>query len=110
MGSRHWNRKLELPLEMDKPNFFSCLLFYREAVGGGLEVSMLFNNAGIMPCKAFMKHSPEDLERLWGVNVKSHFWTLNEFLPDFIRQRRGRIVCLSSTAGKVGTPFLTAYW
>jgi len=81
----------------------------REAVGGGLEVSMLFNNAGIMPCKAFMKHSPEDLERLWGVNVKSHFWTLNEFLPDFIRQQRGHIVCLSSTAGRVGTPFLTAY-
>ena len=106
IGLRRASLEWKVPLEMDKPNFFFCP--YRQAVDG--EVSMLFNNAGIMPCKAFLKHSPEDLERLWGVNVNSHFWTLNEFLPDFIRQKRGHVVCLSSTAGRVGTPFLTAYW
>jgi len=73
------------------------------------KVTMLFNNAGIMPCKSFMQHSQRDIEQVFQVNVYSQFWTLQEFLPDFIEQKKGHIVSMSSTAGLTGTPNLTAY-
>jgi len=73
------------------------------------KVTMLFNNAGIMPCKPFMEHSQQDIEQVFQVNVYSQFWTLQEFLPDFLEQKKGHIVSMSSTAGLTGTPNLTAY-
>jgi len=73
------------------------------------KVTMLFNNAGIMPCKSFMQHSQQDIEQVFQVNVFSQFWTLQEFLPDFLEQKKGHIVSMSSTAGLIGTPNLTAY-
>ena len=60
--------------------------------------------------KPFHQHSATDIEKVFRVNTFSHFWTVDEFLPDFIRQKRGHIVCLSSIAGIVGTSNLTAYW
>lgn len=78
----------------------------RESLG---PVTILFNNAGIMPCKPFLKHSVSDLETVFKVNVFSQFFTLFEFLPDFLAAKRGHIVSLSSTAGVTGTPNLTAY-
>jgi len=73
------------------------------------KVTMLFNNAGIMPCKPFLRHNELEIEHVFAVNVYSQFWTLIEFLPDFLEQKRGHIVSMSSTAGRTGTPHLTAY-
>ena len=60
--------------------------------------------------KQFMSHSPEDIEKVFRVNVYAQFWTLQEFLPSFIEEKKGHIVAMSSTAGMTGTPHLTAYW
>ena len=57
-----------------------------------------------------MEHSQQDIEQVFQVNVYSQFWTLQEFLPDFLEQKKGHIVSMSSTAGLTGTPNLTAYW
>ena len=57
-----------------------------------------------------MQHSQQDIEQVFQVNVYSQFWTLQEFLPDFLEQKKGHIVSMSSTAGLTGTPNLTAYW
>ena len=57
-----------------------------------------------------MQHSQQDIEQVFQVNVFSQFWTLQEFLPDFLEQKKGHIVSMSSTAGLIGTPNLTAYW
>lgn len=96
---------------------FKCDVSNREGVAAVAEqtraivgnVTMLFNNAGIMPCKPFMSHTPEDVERVFRVNVFAQFWTLFEFWPDFLAQQKGHIVAMSSTAGVTGTPNLTAY-
>lgn len=43
----------------------------KEEVGN---VTILINNAGIMPCHTFLDHSPEEIKRIFDVNVMAHFW------------------------------------
>lgn len=38
------------------------------------DVTILVNNAGVMPCKPFTKHSQHDIESLFATNVFSQFW------------------------------------
>jgi len=45
------------------------------------EVTLLFNNAGIMPCKPFLSHTEKEVEKVFAVNVFSQFWCVYEFLP-----------------------------
>lgn len=107
----------ELALQLGIACSFKCNVADREEVKKVAEktrttmgkVTMLFNNAGIMPCKPFLKHNELEIEHVFAVNVYSQFWTLFEFLPDFLEQKRGHIISMSSTAGLTGTPHLTAY-
>ena len=63
------------------------------------QVTLLFNNAGIMPCKPLLAHSEKEVEKVerkilkrfhfcnlfsiqvFAVNVFSQFWCIYEFLP-----------------------------
>ena len=48
-----------------------------------LQVTLLFNNAGIMPCKPLLAHSEKEIEKVW--NTKK---SLSEiFSPGVFRQR-----------------------
>lgn len=38
------------------------------------EVSILLNNAGIMPCHPLAEHTPEEIRRIFDINVLAHFW------------------------------------
>nr|XP_033334959.1 short-chain dehydrogenase/reductase family 16C member 6-like isoform X1 [Megalopta genalis] len=78
----------------------------KEEVG---DVTILVNNAGIMPCHTFMGHSSEEIKRIFDINVLGHFWTLQAFLPSMIKKNHGHIVALSSMAGVVGLANLVPY-
>ncbi|XP_033208954.1 short-chain dehydrogenase/reductase family 16C member 6-like [Belonocnema kinseyi] len=78
----------------------------REEVGN---VTILVNNAGIMPCHSFLTHTPEEIRKLVDVNLMSHFWMLQAFLPSMIEKNHGHVVALSSMAGIVGLPNLVPY-
>ena len=73
------------------------------------EVTLLFNNAGIMPCKPFMKYSKQELEKIFDVNVFAQFWSVQEFLPRMLNLNKGHIISMSSLAGITGTPNLVPY-
>ena len=73
------------------------------------EVTLLFNNAGIMPCKPFMKYSQQELQKIFDVNVMAQFWSCHEFLPRMLNLNKGHIISLSSMAGITGTPNLVPY-
>ncbi|KAK4313090.1 hypothetical protein Pmani_015518 [Petrolisthes manimaculis] len=73
------------------------------------EVTILVNNAGIMPAKPFLRHSPEDITNIFSVNIFSHFWMVQEWLPSFITQGSGHIVAISSIAGLMATSNLVPY-
>jgi all-trans-retinol dehydrogenase (NAD+) len=72
-------------------------------------VDILVNNAGVVSGRPFLDLSEEDVERTFGVNTLAHFWTTQAFLPSMIERGRGHVVTISSAAGLLGTPRLTAY-
>lgn len=72
-------------------------------------VEILLNNAGIVNGKPIMALSEKNIRLTMDVNVVSHFWTCQSFLPDMVRCGAGHIVTISSIAGFDGLPGLTDY-
>ncbi|XP_014481189.1 PREDICTED: short-chain dehydrogenase/reductase family 16C member 6-like [Dinoponera quadriceps] len=73
------------------------------------DVTILVNNAGIMPCHSFLDHTTDEIRRIFDINVLAHFWMLQAFLPNMIEKNHGHIVALSSLAGLGGMPNLVPY-
>lgn len=73
------------------------------------QVTILINNAGIMPCKPFSEQTPEVIKKQFDINVFAHFWTLEAFLPAMVAAGSGHVVALSSVAGLTGNPNLVPY-
>lgn len=72
-------------------------------------VTILVNNAGIMPTHTLLKQTEGEIRKTFEINVMAHFWMLQTYLPDMIQKNRGCIVALSSIAGLVGLNNLVPY-
>jgi len=70
--------------------------------GGGLDA--LVNNAGIGQVLPMEHTTPEDLQRIFSVNVFGLLAVTQAFLP-LLRKSRGRIVNLSSVGALITIPF-----
>lgn len=73
------------------------------------DVSILVNNAGIMPQHEFLHHTENEIRKIFEINVIAHFWMFQAFLPKMIQNNRGHIVALSSMAGIMGFQNLVPY-
>jgi 3-oxoacyl-[acyl-carrier protein] reductase len=73
----------------------------RELAGTGTKLDILINNAGIWGPTPLGSTTLADLEAMLNVNVKGMFWLTQGLLPCL--QDGGRIVNLSSIAGRLGT-------
>ncbi|EOD48821.1 putative short-chain dehydrogenase reductase protein [Neofusicoccum parvum UCRNP2] len=60
--------------------------------------TVLINNAGIAHEHTILDGSDEYDERLFRVNVLSHFTLIREFLPGMLSQKKGHIVTVASMA------------
>jgi len=72
-------------------------------------VTILVNNAGIMPQHEFLKHTENEIRKIFEINVLAHFWLFQAFLPKMIEKNSGNIVALSSMAGIMGFQNLVPY-
>jgi NAD(P)-dependent dehydrogenase (short-subunit alcohol dehydrogenase family) len=63
-------------------------------------VEVLVNNVGVAFQTSYEELSEEDWERMWQLNVMSYVRAINAVLPGMRERRSGRIVNVSSTAGK----------
>ncbi|XP_054721802.1 short-chain dehydrogenase/reductase family 16C member 6-like [Uloborus diversus] len=72
-------------------------------------VSILVNNAGIVVGRGILDLDDKMVEKVFCVNVLSHFWIIKSFLPDMIRNDHGHLVTIASLAGLGGLPQLTDY-
>lgn len=65
-------------------------------------VTVLVNNAGIVNTTPFRELSVEAWDRTMAVNLRGAFLTMREVLYDFEKVRWGRVVNISSLAGRSG--------
>jgi all-trans-retinol dehydrogenase (NAD+) len=64
--------------------------------------SILINNAGIGNANTILETTPKSLQILFGVNLFSHWYTIQEFLPDMIAKHKGHIMSTSSMSAWLG--------
>ena len=72
-------------------------------------VDVLINNAGIADVGLLTEVTDERWDRLWRVNVGGVFYTCRAVLPRMIREKRGKIINLSSIWGIAGASCEAAY-
>jgi 3-oxoacyl-[acyl-carrier protein] reductase len=68
------------------------------------QINILVNNAGITRDRLLLRMSLEDWEQVLDVNLKGAFLCTKFVMPHLIRQRRGRVVNISSVVGISGNP------
>ncbi|CAH0392428.1 unnamed protein product [Bemisia tabaci] len=73
------------------------------------DVTILVNNAGIMPSRPLKAHTPEEIRKIFDINVLAHFWALEAFLPSMVEKNHGHIVALSSMCGVIGVANVVPY-
>jgi 3alpha(or 20beta)-hydroxysteroid dehydrogenase len=72
-------------------------------------VDVLVNNAGVFLAAPLADTSPADFRRVLDVNVTGVFLGMRTFAPGMTERKYGSIVNVSSLAGLMGSPLLTAY-
>jgi len=65
-------------------------------------IDILVNNLGINASRRFLEVTEEEWDRFMAVNLKSMYNTCQHFVPYMMEQRKGKIINLTSTAGKEG--------
>jgi short-subunit dehydrogenase len=110
----------EMPADMKgnpKIHYFKCDVTDREAiaeVGRQIrdrfgEPSVLINNAGVSLEGTILSQTPENLRKIFDINLISHYFTSQEFLPAMIKHKKGHIVTIASMAAFVTSPGLVPY-
>lgn len=74
----------------------------REALAQSGRIDILVNNAGIIKRGSLEDHSEKDWDKVIAVNLKGTFNCCQVVVPIMKKQGSGKIVNISSVAGKVG--------
>ncbi len=73
------------------------------------DIDLLVNNAGLAKPGSVMKLTPQDWERVFAVNFFAPLHATYAALPHFVASKKGKVVNISSIAGKVAFPGSVCY-
>ncbi len=76
--------------------------FVSDVEKGFGKIDILVNNAGIHPLKPIEEIENKEWDLVFAVNVKASFFFCKAVLPGMRKQKFGRIISISSEAGKNG--------
>ena len=97
------DRARALPGDLTSPDDVSRL-----AAEAGL-VDVLVANAGVPGTGRLEEYTPEQIDRVLDVNLRSAIHLTRALLPGMLERRRGHLVYISSMAGKVASPAASLY-
>jgi 3-oxoacyl-[acyl-carrier protein] reductase len=101
-------RVCALPLDVTDTD--SVAEAVRATVGRFGRLDILVNNAGVLGDVVAVRDMPEiEWQRVLGINLHGVFHCSQAVIPAMVAQRYGRIVSLSSVAGKEGNARMAAY-
>jgi len=95
------NRK-GVPIRADVSENKEIVMMVKKALSIFGKIDILINNAGIIKRGSLEDHSEEDWDSVIAVNLKGTFNCCKEIVPIFKKQQHGKIVNISSVAGKIG--------
>jgi len=72
-------------------------------------IGILVNNAGITRDRLILQMSDEDFDKVIDVNLRAAFVAARVAARSMVRNKFGRIICLSSVAGIMGNPGQSNY-
>lgn len=97
-----------LPLDLTRTESIEAFVAAVHAKAGG-RLDGLVNGAGWDRIQPFMENPPEMWERLIAINLLGAIRLTRAVLPPMIEARAGKIVIISSDAGRVGSTGETVY-
>ncbi|KAK3635526.1 hypothetical protein LTR56_014693 [Elasticomyces elasticus] len=114
------NRVDVLPPHMKHANihYFKCDITNNDAVQQlakdiqdkfGRHPSILVNNAGVAFDHIITTATPAQLRTIFDVNVNSHYYLIQAFVPAMIADKKGHVVSLASMASFLSGPGLAPY-
>lgn len=95
------------PADLCDPSLVAGLIESVEAEGGPVDV--LVNNAGIDTVGSFVDNDPDDIERIYRLNLVTPVQLCRQVLPGMLERGRGHLVNVSSLAGVAAYPGMTCY-
>lgn len=98
-----------VPLAVDVTDRSAVFEKMKEVAEAQGSIDVLVNNAGIGLLSPVEDMDPEELKRVFEVNLFGLIWCTQAVLPYMTRQKSGRIVNVSSVAGKRALPNISAY-
>lgn len=96
-----------VPLDVTEPGSIDACV--KAAIGRFSRLDILVNNAGVMQATSWLDTSAQDFDRCHSVNLKG-VWVMSVAVVPHLRAAGdGRIVNISSGAGRRGSPDMPAY-
>jgi NAD(P)-dependent dehydrogenase (short-subunit alcohol dehydrogenase family) len=98
-----------IAIDCDVRDFAQAQAMVQKTIDAFGKVDILVNNAGVIKIGPAVAFSEDDWDLVIDVNVKGTFLCTKAIIPHMAQRGSGRIVNLSSIAGKRGRPFASAY-
>ena len=102
-------RVICLLLKGDVSNFEDCKMIVEEAINRMNHIDVLVNNAGITKDMLLMRMKPEDFNEVINVNLIGTFNMTKNVINYMMKERKGRIINVSSVVGISGNAGQTNY-
>lgn len=96
-------------LRCDVSNSFEVEYLIKSTIDKFKSIDILVNNAGIVYVKKLIDTTEDEWDKTMDINLKSSFLCTRAALPFMIKYRSGIIINVSSGAGKIGFPDISAY-